>query len=41
MKNYTAEVYNKALGKVYFPDYENFIQKLKNVIDKLAHSKTK
>ena len=41
MKNYTAEAYNKALGKVYFPDYENFIQKLKNVIDKLAHSKTK
>ena len=41
MKNYTAEAYNKALGKVYFPDYENFIQKLKNVINKLAHSKTK
>ena len=51
LKNYTAEAYKKALGKVYFPYYENFsdvnkayenlIQKLTSVIDKLAPFKTK
>ena len=50
-KNYTAEVYKEALGKACFPDYENFsdvnkayenfIQKLMSVIDKLAPFKTK
>ena len=47
----TAEAYKEALGKVCFPDYENFsdvnkayenfIQKLMSVIDKLAPFKTK
>ena len=47
----TAEAYNEALSKVYFPNYENFsdvnkayenfIQKLMSVIDKLAPFKTK
>ena len=51
LKNYTAEAYKEALGKVCFPDYENFsdvnkayenfIQKLMSVIDKLARFKTK
>ena len=51
LKNYTAEAYKEALGKVCFPDYENFsdvnkayenfIQKLMSVIDKLAPFKTK
>ena len=51
LKNYTAKVYKEALGKVYFPNYENFgdvnivyenfIQKLMTVIDKLALFKTK
>ena len=51
LKNYTAEAYKEALGKVFFPDYENFsdvnkayenfIQKLMSVIDKLAPFKTK
>ena len=46
LKNYTAEAYKEALSKVYFPNYENFsdvnktyenfIQKLMSVIDKLA-----
>ena len=51
LKNYNSVAYNKALGKVCFPDYENFsdenkayesfIQKLMRVIDKLASFKTK
>ena len=51
LKNYTAEAYKEALGKVCFPDYENFsdinkayenfIQKLMSIIDKLAPFKTK
>ena len=51
LKNYTAEAYKEALGKVYFPNYENvsdvskayenFIQKLMSIIDKLAPFKTK
>ena len=51
LKNYTAEAYKEALGKVCFPDYENFsdvnkayesfIQKLMSVIDKLVPFKTK
>ena len=46
LKNYTAEAGKEALGKVYFPNYEsfsdvnkayeNFIQKLMSVTDKLA-----
>ena len=50
-KNYTAEAYKAALSKVYFANYENFddvnkayenvIQKLMNVINKLAPFKTK
>ena len=51
LKNYTTEAYNEALGKVYFPNYEKFsdvnkayenvIQKLMSVADKLAPFKTK
>ena len=51
LKNYTADAYNEALGKLYFPNYEsfsdmnkayeNFIQKLMSIIDKLAPFKTK
>ena len=51
LKNYTAEAYIEALSKVCFPNYENFgdvnksyenfIQKLVSVIDKLALFKTK
>ena len=51
LKNYTSETYIEALSKVYFPNYENFsdvnkayenvIQKLMSVIDKLAPFKTK
>ena len=45
LENYAAEAYNKALGKENFSDvnkaYENFIQKLVSVIDKLAPFKTK
>ena len=51
IKNYTAEAYKEALGNVYFPNdenfsevnkaYEDFIQKLMSVIDKLAPFKTK
>ena len=51
LKNYTAEAYKERLGKVYFPNYENFsdvnkayenfIQKLMTVIDKLAALQTK
>ena len=51
LKSYTADAYKKALSKVYFPNYEsfgdvnkayeNFIQKLMSVIDKLALFKTK
>ena len=51
LKNYTAEAYKEALGKVCFPDYENFsdvnkayenfIQRLMSIIDKLAPFKTK
>ena len=48
LKNYTAATYKEALGKVCFPNfsdvnkaYENFIQKLMSVIDKLAPFKTK
>ena len=51
LKNYTAEAYKEALGKVCFSDYENFsdlnkayenfIQKLMSIIDKLAPFKTK
>ena len=51
LKNYTAEACKEALGKVYFPNYEsfsdvnkayeNFIQKLMSVTDKLAPFKTK
>ena len=47
----TAEAYKKDMGKVYFPNYENFsdvnkayenfFQKLMSVIDKLAPFKTK
>ena len=43
MKNYTAEAYKEALGKVCFPDYENFSDVNKayeNFIQKLI-SKTK
>ena len=46
LKNYTAEAYKEALGKLYFPNYENFsdvnkayktfIQKLMSMTDKLA-----
>ena len=44
LKNYTAEVYKEGLGKVYFPNYENFsdlnkayenIQKLMSVTEHL------
>ena len=44
LKKYTAEVYKEALGKVYFPNYENFsdvnkayenIQKLMSVTERL------
>ena len=51
LKHYTAEAYKEALGKVYFPNYENFsdvskayenfIQKLMSITDKLAPFKTK
>ena len=51
LKNYTAEAYKEVLSKVYFPNYENFgdvnkayenfIQKLMSVIDKLVPFKTK
>ena len=51
LKNYAAEAYKEALGKVYFPNYENFsdvskayenfIQKLMSITDKLAPFKTK
>ena len=51
LKSYTAEAYKEALGKVCFQDYENFsdvnkayedfIQKLMSIIDKLAPFKTK
>ena len=51
LKNYPPETYKKALGKVYFPDYEKFsdenkayenvIQKLISVIDKLALNELK
>ena len=51
LKNYAVEAYKEALGKVYFPNYENFcdvdkayenfIQKLMILIDKLATLKTK
>ena len=51
LKKYTAEVYKEALGKVNFPNYENFsdvnktyenfIQKLMSFIDKLAPFKSK
>ena len=51
LKKYKAEAYKEAPGKVHFPDYENFsdvnkayenfIQKLMSVIDKLAPFKTK
>ena len=51
LKNYTAEAHKEVLGKVCFPDYENFsdvnkvyenfIQKLMSVTDKLARFKTK
>ena len=51
LKNCTAEAYKKALGKVCFPGYanfsdmnkayENFIQRLMSVIDKLAPFKIK
>ena len=51
LKNYTTEACKEALGKVHFPDYQdfsdvneaykNFIQKLMSVIDKLATFKTK
>ena len=45
LENYAAEAYNKALGKENFSDvnkaYENFIQKLVSVIDKLAPFKSK
>ena len=50
LKNYTAEAYKEALGKVCFPDYENFsdmnkayenfILKLMSITDKLAPLKT-
>ena len=46
LKYYTADAYNKALSKLYFPNYENvselnkayenFIQKLMSVIDKVT-----
>ena len=46
LKNYAVEVYKEPLSKVYFTNYENFgdvnkayddfIQKLMSVIDKLA-----
>ena len=49
LKNYSADVYEKALIKLSFPDYElfdgiekaceNFIQKTMAVIDNLAFSK--
>ena len=51
LKDYTAESYEEALGKVYFPNYEifsdvnkaykNFIHELISVFDKLAPFKTK
>ena len=51
LKNDTAEAYKEALSKVCFPNYENlcdvnksyenFIQKMMSVIDKLASFKTK
>ena len=51
LKNDTAEAYKEALSKVCFPNYENlcdvnksyenFIQKMVSVIDKLASFKTK
>ena len=50
-KNYIAEAYKEALSKVYFPNfenagevnkaYQNFIQKLMSVTDKLVPFKTK
>ena len=51
LKNDTAEAYKEALSKVCFPNYENlcdvnksyenFIQKMMSVTDKLASFKTK
>ena len=51
LKTYTVEDYKEAVGKVCFPDYENFSdvnkayedfnQKLMSVTDKLAPFKTK
>ena len=51
LKKYKVEAYKEAPGKVHFPDYENFsdvnkayenfIQKLMSVIDKLATFKAK
>ena len=51
LKNYAAETYKEALGKVCFPHYENFsdvkkayenfIQELMSVIDKLGSFKNK
>ena len=51
LKNYPPEAYKEALGKVYFPDYEkfsdenkayeNFVQKLMSVIDKLTLNELK
>ena len=51
LKNYAAEAYKEVLGKVCFPDYENFsdmnkayenfIQKLMGITDELAPFKTK
>ena len=45
LENYAAEAYKESLGKENFSDmnkaYENFIQKLVSVIDKLAPFKTK
>ena len=48
---YTAKAYKEALGEVYFPNYgnfsdvnktyENFIQKLMSVINRLAPFKIK
>ena len=51
LKNYSSEVYEEALRKLSFPNYElfddidkayeNFIQKVMAVIDNLAASKNK
>ena len=51
LEKYTAEAYKEALGKLYFPNYEKFsdvnkayenvIQKLMSVIDKLEPFKPK